>query len=890
MGSFFYNLIIRPIVLILEVIFSISYKLTQNPGISIVFVSIAVSILTSPLYRRADAIQEEEREKKKQMDRWVTHIQKHFRGDEKVMMLNTYYRQQNYKPIYALRSSLSLLLQIPFFIAAYRFLSGLQLLQGAAFLWIDDLGAQDHLIRVGVLTLNLMPFLMTVINILSGMVYAKDFPRKEKRQLYGIALVFLVFLYRSPAGLVFYWTMNNVFSLIKNIYKKYVKLPSVFPEKDMAVSSKQQIEINPHKKQVDVKKEKRKLRNRKVPGSGKWLPKRIFVLSGILITLVAGALISSGVIAVSPAEYINVYQYQNPLESVWDNTVTAAGLFLLWGSVLFYLATEQKKQRYSLIYWICAVIFIANYMLFGKNLGTITVDYVFDIAPSFSFIEIMLNICLLFAVFYVSYFLWKKKKKVVIRLCSVLIIAIILFTGINCIQINGDIKELRIKSKEVQDEISSYSPVIHLSKKGKNVVVFMLDRAIGGYLPALLEEKPELGEDFSGFVYYPNTLSYGLCTNYGSPALFGGYEYTPLEMNRRDSELLADKHNEALKVMPVLFWQNGFDVSVCDPPYAGYEWIPDLSIYDEYDGIRTSNLEGRYTSLAHGEIVDYLQNKRERNALFYSLFRMSPVFLQTVIYDDGNYFSMDSNHSINTGFYDWVSSLEHLSELTEISDDDVNTFYMSNNKTAHDVMMLQRPEYQPALFLRDTQRDAIYGTVGDGIRLVFHENNETEQAHYDCNMAAYVELAKWLEFLKSNDLYDNTRVIIVADHGYRLGQYENMQIWDDNEIECLNPVLLVKDFDSSGNLIIDNRFMTNADVPALAVKNLIKNPRNPFSGKKISSDAKKDDQYVTTNWEWDIEKNSGTTFDTEGDGHWYSVHDDIFNLSNWTQLEEEPGN
>ena len=157
-------------------------------------------------------------------------------------------------------------------------------------------------------------------------------------------------------------------------------------------------------------------------------------------------------------------------------------------------------------------------------------------------------------------------------------------------------------------------------------------------------------------------------------------------------------------------------------------------------------------------------------------------------------------------------------------------------------------------------------------------------------MAAYVELAKWLEFLKSNDLYDNTRVIIVSDHGYRLGQYENMQIWDDNDIECLNPVLLVKDFDSSGNLIIDNRFMTNADVPALAVKNLIKNPRNPFSGKKISSDAKKDDQYVTTNWEWDIEKNSGTTFDTEGDGHWYSVHDDIFDLSNWTQLEEEPGN
>ena len=202
-----------------------SYRITRSPGLSLICVSLAVSILTMPLYRRADAIQEKERNKKRQMEKWVSHIQKHFKGDERVMMLNTYYRQQNYKPIYALRSSLSLLLQIPFFIAAYRYLSGLLALRGASFLWISDLGAPDQLFTIGSFSVNLMPVLMTLVNILSGMVYAKDFPFKEKLQLYGIALVFLVLLYRSPSGLVFYWTMNNVFSLIKNIYKKYVRLP-----------------------------------------------------------------------------------------------------------------------------------------------------------------------------------------------------------------------------------------------------------------------------------------------------------------------------------------------------------------------------------------------------------------------------------------------------------------------------------------------------------------------------------------------------------------------------------------------------------------------------------------------------------------------------------------
>ena len=125
MGQLLYCLVIKPVYLILEVIFSLSYRITQSPGLSLIFVSLAVSILTMPLYRRADAIQEKERNKKRQMEKWVSHIQKHFKGDERVMMLNTYYRQQNYKPVYALRSSLSLLLQIPFFIAAYRYLSGL---------------------------------------------------------------------------------------------------------------------------------------------------------------------------------------------------------------------------------------------------------------------------------------------------------------------------------------------------------------------------------------------------------------------------------------------------------------------------------------------------------------------------------------------------------------------------------------------------------------------------------------------------------------------------------------------------------------------------------------------------------------------------------------------
>ena len=918
MGQLLYCLVIKPVYLILEVIFSVSYRITQSPGLSLIFVSLAVSILTMPLYRRADAIQEKERNKKRQMEKWVSHIQKHFKGDERVMMLNTYYRQQNYKPVYALRSSLSLLLQIPFFIAAYRYLSGLLALRGASFLWIRDLGAPDQLFTIGSFSVNLMPILMTLVNILSGMIYAKDYPLKEKLQLYGIALVFLVLLYKSPSGLVFYWTMNNVFSLIKNIYKKYIRLPrgiNIFLIPAAVCLSMLILLLTGRvntvqrrvlgllviaasffplitalwRSQMKESGKKRAKHRRMSPGVRKNIT-GIFVLSGVLLTLLAGILIPSGVIGVSPAEFVNLHDYHSPLYFVSLTTAVAAGFFLLWGGVLYYLASPDKRRIYSAAFWSASVIALTNYLFFGKKLGTVSTSLVFDTYPVFSPIEIVLNICVFLALLFTAVFVWKKRKSLVIRICSFLILAVTAICTVNAMKIHAESTDLKEMAESLDTSDSAIQPVIHLSKGGKNVIVFMLDRAISGYVPLIFEEDPALKDAFSGFVYYPNTISYGLATNYGAPALFGGYEYTPLEMNSRSDELLADKHDEALKVMPALFWENGYDVTVCDPPYAGYNWHPDLSIYSQYEGMHTYNLEGLYTSFSDEDFAAFTNQQQNRNFFFYSLMRMLPVPLQTTVYDSGNYFSTATNHAVNDTFLDWYSIIDHLTELTFISDDDTNTFYMSNNKTAHDVMMLERPEYIPAVYLSSTERNTVEENITDGVTVVIRGDDETEQAHYDCNMAAYREIAKWIEYLKENNVYDNTRLMIVADHGYRLGQYYGIDQWEDNDIECLNPVLLVKDFNADEDFHADWTFMTNADVPALAVENLIKNPENPFTGKAINSDEKDKEQYVLTDWLWDIEKNNGTTFAPDSTGHWYAVKDNLFDISNWRQLEEQPSN
>ena len=172
--SALYTLIISPLELLFEVIFEVANKIIGNEGISIIFLSLAVNFLVLPLYKRADELQAEERDIQAIMAPHVKHIKKKFKGDERFFMLQEYYRINHYKPIYALKSSVSLLLQIPFFMAAYNLLSGMQNLQGMKFGFIADLGKEDALFMIGNFPVNVLPILMTLINIISGIIDRKS--------------------------------------------------------------------------------------------------------------------------------------------------------------------------------------------------------------------------------------------------------------------------------------------------------------------------------------------------------------------------------------------------------------------------------------------------------------------------------------------------------------------------------------------------------------------------------------------------------------------------------------------------------------------------------------------------------------------------------------------
>ena len=912
MGQILWNIVVQPLVYLIELVFSLFYRFTGSPGIAIVGVSLAVNLFCLPLYRMADAAQERERAKQASMERWVNHIKKYFKGDQQYMMLSAYYLEQNYHPIQALVGSLSLLLQIPFFMSAYSYLSNLEMLRGASILFLNDLGAPDALFSIGGFDVNVMPIAMTLINCFSTYVYTKGLPLRDKVQAYGLAAIFLWLLYDSPSGLVFYWTCNQVFSLAKNVFMKVLKDPRTWALVLEQVAVCAAVgwlvatgKLSTRKALVVIGAAfvlfelvwVRAWRTRHAgPGDakpvveGKALTAQ-FLLAGIVLVALLGMLIPSALIADSPAEFLDFGNLENPLMHITHTASVWGGVVLLWMGIFFFLTPGPRRAVYGLATWVLAGVGLVNYFLFSDGLGTISTTLVYDNDVIYSANSQLVNLAALAALAVVLFLVWKKANRIVTPVLVVLAVSMVALSAANMVTINTAYAEAceRVAADDsaLVSEDGVPRQIYHLSRTERNVVVIFLDRAISGYIPYILAERPELETQLDGFVYYPNTISFGSSTNLGAPALYGGYEYTPSAINARPDESLRDKHNEALLLMPTLFSEAGYQTTVVDPPYAGtYAHVSDLSLYDGLENTEALNLAAAYTSLYKQRHGITLGRNMNRRFFMHGLFKAAPLFLRGLTYDNGNYLSTEITNPTRGTLLREYSELEVLPEVTDVSGES-GGFLLICNETTHEPDMLQLPDYIPADNVNNEGLEDMSRFTLDG-RTVRMDGDPTlaemRLGHYHVNMASLIELGKWFDWMREQGVYDNTRIIIVSDHGRGLEQFDG---WDIDghvmNIQNVNPLLMVKDFDAHGFETSDE-FMTNADVPTLATQGVIEGATNPFTGVAITSDEKyAHDQLVTSSQNWETSENN--TFDTT-DSPWYSVHDDIFDPSNWKRIEE----
>ena len=845
--------------------------MTNNVGISIIGVSVFVSLVCLPLYAVAESWQQRERKKQKEMSEHLSVIKNAFRGDERYMILSAYYREVHYNPLMALRSSFGLLIQIPFFIAAYNFIKNFDGNAGSSFYFIKNLAAPDALFSIGNFTINILPILMTAINIIAGAVYTKGFALHEKIQIYGMALIFLVLLYASPSALVLYWTCNNIFSLGKNIFYKFKKPLVAFyilaviavlffefyvlrffqsraEHKLLAILAGVFVLASPlffraikkfASPRLSVLQENKNLRF-----------SLFFFASTTLFALIALASPSS-LFATSPVEFSNIGAHASPFYFLRNTAVQGAGLFLLWPILIYLLFSPIVQSYLALIFASLATLSIFAQFVFRLEGATISPMLIFDLLPDFKTVslESMINLALIPLVLFLFFFFAKKSKifKTIFALASLSLFAMSI---VNFVKIKTVYADFVKNQNENANEIK---PIFHFSKNKQNVLLLMLDRAQSQYLLQIFSEEKKLYEIFSGFTFFPNCVSFNDHTLIGSPPLFGGYDYTPLEINKRPEISCREKHNEALLLLPRIFTEQvDFQAAVADLPWPNYKTFADFSFLENYEKIRAYKTIGTYSKLYEtlrgSESAHFLEQKLSRDLLLFSILQSSPIVARDALYNSGKYWNPSDTMLTEQALINNRSALYFLPRLTVCKNTAKNQFIALDNELTH---------------------------TGDG---------------YRWNKEAILLVGEFFKTLKKNNCYDNTRIIIVADHG---GSYYENEFEKDDEFDkkiggraTLHPLLLYKDFNATGSLKIDNSFMTNADTVSLCLQGFVSKPFNPFTKKSIELDTtklKKDGVVITSN---DIHQpyRMGKNIFTISDNEWFLVKDDIFKKDNWRQL------
>lgn len=895
MFSFLYNLIVYPLYQIIEIFYLLVYKIFKNSGYAVIGVSVAVTFLCLPLYIIAEKWQEKEREKQKEMEGQINRIKAVFKGDEQYMILSTFYKQNHYHPLMALRSSFGLLIQIPFFMAAYSYLSNLGELKGLSFLFIKDMGAPDATFHIGSFAVNILPIAMTLINCISGAIYTKGLKLRDKLQVYGMAAVFLVILYDSPAGLVVYWTMNNIFSMVKNIFYKlknplkvlYICLCSgvlfidyyllfchhgFLYRRIMLICALSIVFISP----LLIKLIKKLIHTVLEPiFNNKNDCLFLFFSSISVLIILIGLYIPSNVISSSPVEFSYIDDCVSPFVFLKNSLYQMFGFLLFWCSCIYFLFGKGFKTILSSLMAIFAISALINRFIFISDYGLLSPILNFSSANLLKAVSKtnLINLSALFIVMLLILFIIKfKKVKFISYFYSIICVSLILISGINCVKINKGFKEAEKVILSQKEKPSEISPIFNLSKTEKNVFVIMLDRAVNAYVPQIFKEKPELNKIYEGFVYYPNTISYGDHTLIGAPPLFGGYEYTPININKKSDISLLEKHNESLLLMPELFLKNGFDVTVTDSSWANYSWIPDLRIYDG-TGIKAHNTIRTYTDIwlkNHPESSSGNARSKlmKRNFIWYGFMLSMPTMFRDSIYNDGFYWNTDKSLEDLQDVVNNYAALDYLPEFTATTNSKSSYTFMVNELT-HEPAFLQAPDYTPSPNVTD-----------------FGNGPYANEIHYHANIAALLKVGEWIEYLKENDVYNNTRIIIVSDHGVGVttDQFEN----NPNlpfRVEAVNPILLVKDFDSHDSFKVDYSFMTNADVPFLSSKDLISKPVNPQTNEPVKLN-KENGAVIINSHLWSPDGQNKNTFKIADDEYFW-VKDNIFDVKNWKNITKE---
>ena len=144
-------------------------------------------------------------------------------------------------------------------------------------------------------------------------------------------------------------------------------------------------------------------------------------------------MIPSAVIASSPEEFVQLADFYTPIRHVLNSGLCAAGTFIIWFGVFYFLMGNREKRMLESIIWIVSGIAIVDYMFFGTGMGELTQNLMFKndslliSGTAFSLISTTERIVNIIVILIIAGFLLllKLKKEVIVKwLFYIMILAV----------------------------------------------------------------------------------------------------------------------------------------------------------------------------------------------------------------------------------------------------------------------------------------------------------------------------------------------------------------------------------------------------------------------------------------------------------------------------------
>lgn len=785
MMSLLYEIFILPIEIIYRAIYLGSVELTGNYGLSILVLSAISAVAFIPLGRLAVGMQAGEKKVQQIMAPQIARIRRESRGAERQRRINNLYRRYGYHPLMAIRSAFGVALQIPFLTGAYYMILGLTQLQGQPCLMIADLSQPDGLLW-GV---NALPIVMTVVNIIATLT-TPGLTRKDTLQAIIIAFFFLALLYSAASALLIFWTMNNVFFLLQNL-RLPVRLPRFrrpgFAQGGMNTAMSAAL-------------------------------RSVYVLSCAGLATLIFLYVPFQTYASDPA-FFAVGPLDVLLGMVRYLSLTFFIVFVLW---LWFPARWKGLPAFVALLALC-LAFVNVFLLpgnFGALDGTRFLQEARIGRPMLWLGDALLPL-LVAGILSTALFAVRRVRLLLPRVLSIALFSLLIMTAWNGVSVLGDVE---------QDEDFTPPPYARAmqsySRHGENVVVVVMDMFTGGHIEKMLDDPwfADFRRQMDGFVWYPDTVSMADATVLSLPSIYGGHGYSPAATSGRATMSLEENINSAFALMPRNFVAQGYDAGL----FNGLEYF-NRKYFEKHVGgadkvTTVPHVRRTFLRKYHDGV-----SLRDFSSFFamLGLFQASPNMLKQKLYDDGNWCSAsDGILAASVDAYKEEDAFFRYAFTSAITADAPRpTFKVFYTMLSHYMW-----HYAPDL--RDGVPQIVADPCPETPGQLIHKGGVLPE-HYYAERQLLRYLMVFFEQLKAQGIYDNTRIILVSDHGERDSQMVARAYNGGKEFADGVPygsghyapgrphaLLMVKEPGRRGPLRIDDAFMSSADVPLLALKAL----------------------------------------------------------------------